>query len=87
MSKPILQLIHSSNGDQAGVKRRQNDSGLRPYLIHGGARSVPGLGSWEAALDLIDFGFLVCYGNYLAFLEASTAVLGHPNRTDPEETD
>jgi hypothetical protein len=86
MSKPSLRLIHSSNGDQAGVKRRQNGSGFRPHVIHGGARSVPGLGSWEAAFDLIDFSFLVCYGNYLAFLEASTAVLGRPNRTDAEKT-
>ena len=47
---------------------------------------MAGVGSWEAAVELIDFGFLVCYGNYLAFLEASTAVLGRPNRTDAEKT-
>lgn len=47
---------------------------------------MPGLGSWEGTLELIDFGFLVCYQNYLAFLEASTAVLGRPNRTDADET-
>jgi hypothetical protein len=86
MSKQSLHLIHSSNGDQAGAKRRQNGSGFRPYVIHGGARSVPGLASWEAVLDLIDLGFLVCYGNYLAFLEASTVVLDRPNRTDAEKT-
>jgi hypothetical protein len=86
MSKPSLQLIHSSNGDRAGVKRSQNGGGFRPHVIHGGATSVPGLGSWEAALELIDFGFLVCYGNYLAFLEASTTVFGRPNRTDAEKT-
>jgi len=46
---------------------------------------VPGERPWEAALGLIDLGFLVFYGNYLAFLEASTTVLGGPNWTDPEE--
>jgi hypothetical protein len=86
MSKPRLQLIHNSNGDRAGVKRRQSGSGFRPYVIDGGARSVPGLGSWEAALELIDLGFLVCHGNYLAFLEASTAVFGRPNRTEAERS-
>lgn len=47
---------------------------------------MPGERSWEAALELVDLGFLVCYENYLAFLEASAAVLGGPNRTDPETT-
>lgn len=42
--------------------------------------------SWEAALDLVDFGVLVCYQNYLAFLEASAAVLGGSRWTDHEET-
>ena len=31
---------------------------------------MPGERPWEAALGLIDLGFLVFYGNYLAFLEA-----------------
>ena len=46
---------------------------------------MPGERPWEAALGLIDLGFLVFYGNYLAFLGASTTVLGGPNWTDPEE--
>ena len=45
---------------------------------------MPGMGSWDAALELVDFGVLVCYENYLAFLEASAAVLGGSNRTDAE---
>ena len=40
---------------------------------------MPGEPSWEAALELIDLGFWVFYGNYLAFLEASTTVLGGPD--------
>ena len=47
---------------------------------------MPGEGPWEAALQLVDFGFLVCYENYLAFLKVSTAVLGGPNRTNPEKS-
>ena len=85
MSKPSLQLIHCSNGIRPGAKRRQNGRSFRPFVIHGGVKSVPGEPPWEAALELIDVGFLFFYGNYLAFLEASTAVLGGPNRTDPEE--
>lgn len=83
MSKPSLQLIHCSNGN-SGAKRRESGSGFRPYVIPGGARSAPNERSWEAALELVDFGFLVCYENYLAFLEASVAVLGGPDRTDPK---
>jgi hypothetical protein len=85
MSKPSLQLIHCSNGIRPGAKRRQNGRSFRPFVIHEGVRSVPGERSWEAALELIDLGFWVFYGNYLAFLEASTTVLGGPNWTDPEE--
>ena len=47
---------------------------------------MPGERSWEAALDLVDFGVLVCYENYLAFLEASAAVLGGSKWTDHEKT-
>lgn len=47
---------------------------------------MPGGRSWETALELIDLGFLVFYGNYLALLEASTTALGGPNWTDPEKT-
>jgi hypothetical protein len=86
MSKPSLQLIHCSNDIRPEAKCRQNGSGFRPHVIHGGARSAPGVGSWEAALELVDFGFLACYENYLAFLEASAAVLGGPNRADPKAT-
>jgi hypothetical protein len=78
MSKPSLQLIHCSNGIRPGAKRRQNGRSFRPFVIHEGVRSVPGERSWEAALELIDLGFWVFYGNYLAFLEASTTVLGGP---------
>ena len=66
MSKPSLQLIHCSNGIRPGAKRRQNGGGFRPLVIPGGVRSVPGERSWEAALELIGLGFLVCYANYLA---------------------
>jgi hypothetical protein len=86
MSKPSLQLIHCSNGIRPAAKRGQNGRGFQPVVIDGGVRSAAGARSWEAALELIDLGFLVCYGNYLAFLEASTAVLGGSNRTDPEKT-
>jgi len=85
MSKPSLQLIHCSNGIRPGAKRRQNGHSFRPFVIHGGVKSVPGERPSEAALGLINLGFLVFYGNYLAFLGASTTVLGGPNWTDPEE--
>ncbi|MBR1189961.1 hypothetical protein [Bradyrhizobium sp. AUGA SZCCT0160] len=88
MPKPSLQLIHCSNDIRPGAKRRQDstNSNFQPYVIPGGARSVPIDRSWEAALDLVDFGVLVCYQNYLAFLEASAAVLGGCRWTDHEET-
>jgi len=86
MSKPSLQLVHRSNGIPPGAKRRQNGGGFRPFVIHGGVSSAPGERSWQAALELVDLGLFVFYGNYLAFLEASTAVLGGPNWTDPEKT-
>jgi hypothetical protein len=47
---------------------------------------VPDERSWQAALELIDLGFLVFFGNYFALVEASTAVLGGRNWTDPENT-
>jgi hypothetical protein len=31
--------------------------------------------SYEAALELINLGFLICHGNYLAFLQANITVL------------
>lgn len=84
MSKPSLQLIHCSDDVRPGARRRQNSDGFQPYVILGGASSVRAEHSWEAALDLVDFGVLVCYENYLAFLEASAAVLRGLNRTDHE---
>jgi hypothetical protein len=86
MSKPSLQLIHCSNGVRPRAKRRQNSSGFRPFVIPGGVQSMPGERSWEAALELIGFGFLVSYANYLAFLEASTTVLAGSNWIDHEKT-
>lgn len=83
MSKPSLQLIHCSNDIRPGARRRQNSGSFQPYVILGGASSVQAE-PWEAALDLVDFGVLVCYENYLAFLEASAAVLRGLNRTDHE---
>ncbi len=73
MSKPSLQLIHCSNGIRSGARR--NGRSFRPLVIDGGVRSVPGEHSWEAALELFGLGLLVCYGNYLAFLEANMTVL------------
>ena len=78
MSKPRLQLVHSSNSIRPEAKGGRS---FRPLVIPGGARtrSAPGESAWEAAFQLIDLGFL----NYLAFLEASTAVLRAHNRTAP----
>jgi hypothetical protein len=75
MSKPSLQLIHCSNGIRAGATRRQNGRSFRPLVIDGGVKSAAGAHSWEAALELFNLGVLVCYGNYLAFLEANMTVL------------
>ena len=87
MSKPRLLLIHCSNGVRPGAKHRQRGRSFRPLVIHGGARarSVPRENSWEAALELINLGFLISHGNYLAFLQASMTVLEAYNRTDPEK--
>ena len=88
MSKPRLQLIHCSNGVRPGAKHRQRDRGFRPQVIPGGARarSVPRESSWEAALELINLGFSISHGNYLAFLQASITVIEAYNRTDPDKT-
>jgi hypothetical protein len=46
---------------------------------------VSGERPWEAAFELIDLVFLVFYGNYLAFMEASTTVLGGPAVIEVDE--
>jgi hypothetical protein len=81
MSKPRLQLVHSSNGIRPEARHPQSGRSFRPLVIHGGARtrSSPEESAWEVAFQLIDLGFL----NYLAFLEASTMVLRAHNRTAP----
>jgi hypothetical protein len=88
MSKTRLLLIHCSNGIRPGAKHRQRGRSFRPLVIQGGAqaRSVPRESSWEAALELINLGFLISHGNYLTFLQASKAVLEAYNWTDPEKT-
>jgi hypothetical protein len=88
MSKPRLQLIHCSNGIRPEAKNRQHVRSFRPLVIHGGARArpVPRENSWEAALELINLGFSISYGNYLAFLQASITVLEAYKWTDPEKT-
>lgn len=88
MSKPRLQLIHCSNGIQPEAKHPQRGRSFRPLVSHGGARarSAPRENSWEAALELINLGFLISQVNYLAFLQASLTALEAYNRTDPERT-
>ena len=80
MSKPRLRLIHCSNGVRPRAKHRQHGRSFRPLVVHGGARarSVPRESSWEAALKLIDLGFLIFHVNYLALLQASITVLEAP---------
>jgi hypothetical protein len=86
LQKPSLRLIHCSNGIGPEARHRPRAGGFRPFVIRGGYGSVPGERPWQAALELIDLGFLVFFGNYLALVEASTAVLGGRNWTDPENT-
>ena len=88
MSKPRLLLVHCSNGIRPEAKHRQNGRSFRPVIIHRDerARSVPRESSHEAALELINLGFLIFHGSYLAFLRASITVLEAYNRTDPEKT-
>jgi hypothetical protein len=83
MSKPRLRLIHCSNGVRPRAKHRQHGRSFRPLVIHGGARarSAPRESSWEAALELINLGFLISGCNYVAFLRASTTVLEVCSRT------
>jgi hypothetical protein len=77
MSKPRLVLVHCSNGIQPNAKLRRHGSGFQPLVIQGGApaRSVPGASPQEAALKLVELGFLVFQMNNLAFLEATMIVL------------
>jgi hypothetical protein len=83
MSKPSLQLIHCSNGIRPGATRRPKGRSFRPLVIDGGVKSAPGEHSWKTALELFNLGVLVCYGSYLAFLEANMTVLSGPDWTDP----
>ena len=85
MSKPSLQLIHCSNSIPAGGRRRQTNRSFRPAIIDGGVKSKAGQHPFEAALELFGLGVLVSCRNYLAFLEASMAVLNGSIRTDPEK--
>jgi hypothetical protein len=86
MSKPRLLLIHCSNGIRPGATHRERGRSFRPLVIHGRAqtRSAQRESSWEAALELINLGFLISYDNYLAFLRASIIVLEACNRMAPE---
>ena len=86
MSRPRLQLVHSSNGTQREADRRQRDRSFRPSIIQGSvqAKSAPGDISWDAPLKLMSLGFLASCRNYMAFLQVSMAVLGACNRSDLE---
>src|SRR6267154_485230 len=86
MSKPRILLMHCSIGLRPGAKHPQSGRGFRPLFIHvrASSRSVPRESSWEAALELINLGFLISHGNYLVFLQASITVLEAYNRNDPE---
>jgi hypothetical protein len=88
MSKPRLLLIHSSNGVRPRANHGQRRRSFRPLVILGGARarSAPEQNSWESALKLIDLGFLACQLNYLAFLQATLAVLEAKTWADSEKT-
>jgi hypothetical protein len=87
MSKPRLRLVHSSNGTRLGVVHRQRDRSVRLLVMQGGrAKSALRESPWEAGLELINLGLLASCRNYLAFLQASMAVLEACNRTGPEKT-
>jgi hypothetical protein len=85
MSKPRLQLVHCSNGIQPEAKHRQRGRGFRPLVLHGGGRPLRE-SAWEAAFELINLGFLISHGNYLAVLHASITVLEACNWANPEKT-
>jgi hypothetical protein len=83
MSKPRLQLVHSSKGAQPAAAFRQRDRGFRPSVIKGGrASSALGASPWEAGFELINLGFLASCRSYLAFVQASVAVLEACSVTD-----
>jgi hypothetical protein len=77
MSKPRLLLIHCSNGIRPGAKHRQHGRSFRPLVIDRAARA-PSESSWEAALNLINLGFLIS----ITFLQVGLTVLDA--WTDPE---
>ena len=81
MSRPRLQLVHSSNGSLPGALHRQRKRGFRPLVMQGGrAKSAPS--SWETGLELFNLGFLASGLGYLAFLQASVTVLEICSRAD-----
>ena len=82
MSRPRLRLVHSSKDAQLGVVHRQRDRNFQPSVIKGGrANSALAAGPWEAGFELINLGFLASCRSYLAFLQASVAVLEACNPT------
>jgi hypothetical protein len=75
MPRPRLQLVHSKPA-RSDVVHRRRDSSVRLLVIQGArAKSAPGTSPWEAGLELINLGFLASCRSYLAFLQASVAVL------------
>jgi hypothetical protein len=46
---------------------------------------MPGEQLWKATLELIGLGVFASYASYLAFMEASTTVLGVSNWIDQEK--
>jgi hypothetical protein len=84
MSKPRLLMIHCSNGVRPGAKHRQRRRSFRPFVIDGGSRakSVPSESPWESAIELVNLGFFISHGNYLAFLQSSMTALEAYYRTD-----
>ena len=81
MSKARLHLILCS-GD-AGAEHRNRERSFQPSVIDGGKRTIEMslVDPWVDLLDLFDASILVSQASYLAFLEASLAVLAPQDRS------
>ncbi|MGQ0684012.1 hypothetical protein [Bradyrhizobium sp.] len=85
MSKPRLRLVHSSNDTEPAALIWQRGRGLRPLVLQGEGHAGPSASEeiWEAGLELVHLGLLTSCRNYLAFVQATIAVLDLC--TNPEE--
>ena len=76
MSRPRLRLVHSSNDTEPAALVWQRSHGFRPLVLQGEANSAAsGASVWDAGLELVHLALLRSCRNYVAFVQATIAVL------------